>query len=334
MALADGYNPALRKDGGTFKRMSTAFVFPGQGSQSVGMMADLAAASPAVESTFAEASAVLGYDLWDRVSNGPAELLNATECTQPAMLVAGVATYRVWREAGGAPPDLVLGHSLGEFTALVVAGALEFRTAVELVRRRGRLMQAAIPDGAGSMAAVLGLEDAQVEQACAEVAADEVVEAVNFNAPGQVVIAGHASAVTRATARMKELGAKRAVTLPISVPCHSSLLEEAARQLRPSIDAARLGATQVEFWSPCDVAVHREPADLAALLQRQLARPVHWADAIRRIVQQGATRIIECGPGEVLTGLNRRIERGRSDVKCSALIDLAAIRQALEIASP
>lgn len=312
--------------------MSTAFVFPGQGSQAVGMLADLAASSPLVESTFAEASDVLGYDLWERVSNGPAELLNATECTQPAMLAAGVATYRVWREAGGAPPDVVLGHSLGEFTALVAAGALEFRAAVGLVRLRGQLMQTAMPEGEGTMAAVLGLEDAQVEEACAQAAEGQIVEAVNFNAPGQVVIAGHTGAVARATARMKELGAKRAVTLPISVPCHSSLLEAAAQALRPAIDSAHLGAPHIEFWSPCDVARHHEPADIADLLQRQLWRPVRWADAIRRIVENGATRILECGPGEVLTGLNRRVERRRSDVKCAALIDLPTIKEALGVA--
>ncbi|MET0292799.1 MAG: ACP S-malonyltransferase, partial [Steroidobacteraceae bacterium] len=220
--------------------MTTAFVFPGQGSHSVGMLGALAAADPAVQQCFAEASEVLGYDLWQRVSEGPAELLNATECQQPAMLVAGVATWRAWKGAGGADPAIVLGHSLGEFTALVASGALAFRTAVGLVQRRGQLMQAAVPPGAGAMAAILGLDDAQVVAGCEEASQGDVVQAVNFNSPGQVVIAGHAGAIDRAIENLKARGAKRAVKLAITVPAHSALLEDAAREFRTSLDAAGL----------------------------------------------------------------------------------------------
>jgi [acyl-carrier-protein] S-malonyltransferase len=305
--------------------MSTAFVFPGQGSHSVGMLAALAAADPVVQQTFAEASEVLGYDLWQRVSAGPAELLNATECQQPAMLTAGIATWRAWRNAGGAVPDIVLGHSLGEFTALVAADSLEFRVAVGLVQRRGQLMQAAVPQGTGAMAAILGLDDAQVEQGCAEAAEGEVVQAVNFNSPGQVVIAGHAGAVNRAMARLKAAGAKRAVLLPISVPAHSALLLDAARQLRPAIDAAGLRAPRIAFWSPVDAAAHGDAGELADLLQRQLANPVRWTDTVRALAGSGVTRFVECGPGEVLAGLIKRITRGQP-VETFALTEPASLQ--------
>jgi [acyl-carrier-protein] S-malonyltransferase len=314
--------------------MSTAFVFPGQGSHSVGMLGALAAADPVVESTFAEASDVLGYDLWQRVSAGPAELLNATECQQPAMLVAGVATWRAWRNAGGGTPDIVLGHSLGEFTALVAAEALEFRAAVGLVQRRGALMQAAVPAGVGAIAAILGLEDAQVEQGCAEAAQGEVVEAVNFNSPGQVVIAGHATAVDRAIARLKELGAKRAVLLPMSVPAHSSLLATAALQFRPALEAAGLRAPRIRFWSSVDASPHAEVTDLLELLQRQLARPVRWKDTVNALVADGVTRFVECGPGEVLAGLVKRITRRHDEVSTVALTDPGALQTALATPTP
>ncbi len=300
--------------------MTTAFVFPGQGSQSVGMLAALAANDPVVQQTFAEASAVLGYDLWQRVSEGPAEALSATECQQPAMLTAGVATWRAWRNAGGGEPNLVLGHSLGEFTALVAAGSLDFPKAVALVRERARLMQAAVPAGVGAMAAILGLDDDKVIDACAEVASDEVVQAVNFNSPGQVVIAGHATAVNRAIEKLKSLGAKRALLLPISVPAHSSLLEEAAKALRTSIDGAGLRATRIEFWSPSDVKAHAQPHDLADLLQNQLAQPVRWTETITALIDKGVTRFVECGPGEVLAGLVKRIGKGRG-IESLALVE-------------
>src|SRR5271168_2357032 len=217
--------------------MSLAIVFPGQGSQSVGMMSALARVSPVIESTFAEASAVLGYDLWRRCQEGPVESLNSTECTQPAMLTAGVATHRLWLERGGPQPAMMAGHSLGEFTALVAAGTLDFKTAVDLVRYRGELMQAAVPPGQGAMAAILGLEDIDIDEACNEAAQGEVVEAVNFNAPGQVVIAGHAAAVARAITIATAKGARRAIELPICVPAHSSLMQPAAERLRVRLES-------------------------------------------------------------------------------------------------
>lgn len=294
------------------------------------MMGDLAGMDPVVRETFAEASEVLGYDLWQTVSEGPAEKLNATECTQPAMLTAGIATWRLWRKLGGAAPDVVLGHSLGEFTALVAAGSLEFRTGVALVRERARLMQAAVPAGVGAMAAILGVEDAEVIAACEQAAGGEVVQAVNFNSPGQVVIAGHATAVARAIDLLKQKGARRAVLLPISVPAHSTLLEGAARELRSSIDAAGLKAPEIRFWSPADVLPHEQPADLADLLQRQLAQPVRWTETVRAITAAGGWRIVECGPGEVLAGLCKRIVKGRDSVQCVALSGEAPLRAALE----
>src|ERR1700721_845120 len=217
--------------------MSLAFVFPGQASQSIGMMSALAAVSPVIEATFAEASGVLGYDLWQRCQEGPAELLNSTECTQPAMLTAGIATYRLWRERGGAKPAMMAGHSLGEWSALVAADYLDFKSAVDLVRYRGELMQAAVPSGEGGIAAILGLEDTDVEAACQEASQGEVVEAVNFNAPGQVVIAGLAGAVARAIEIASAKGARRALALPISVPAHSSLMQPAAEQLRIRLES-------------------------------------------------------------------------------------------------
>jgi len=217
--------------------MSLAFVFPGQGSQSIGMMSGLAKISPTIGATFAEASAVLGYDLWRRCQEGPLELLNSTECTQPAMLTAGVATYRLWRERGGAQPEMMAGHSLGEFTALVAANTLDFRAAVDLVKYRGELMQAAVPPGQGAMAAILGLEDIDIDEACREASQGEVVEAVNFNAPGQVVIAGVATAVARAIEIATAKGARRALALAVSVPAHSSLMQPAADQLRVRLES-------------------------------------------------------------------------------------------------
>jgi [acyl-carrier-protein] S-malonyltransferase len=308
--------------------MRVAFVFPGQGSQSVGMLAALAAASGSVRDSFAEASAALGYDLWKLTQEGPAEELNRTECTQPAMLAAGVATWRFWREAGGRTPDIVCGHSLGEFTALVCAGALEFSAAIELVAFRARAMQEAVPLGSGAMAAILGLEDGEVLAACREAAGSGVVEAVNFNSPSQVVIAGDRDAVQRAMAAATTRGAKRTVLLPVSVPSHSSLMEPAARRLGERLAGIAVRAPGIAYVSAVDAAMHSEPEDIRALLARQLARPVHWSQAMRAILATGVQALIECGPGKVLTGLNRRIER-RTDLACLALEDPAAIKAAL-----
>ena len=308
--------------------MSLAFVFPGQGSQSIGMVSALAKVSPLIEATFAEASAVLGYDLWQRCQSGPPEALNSTECTQPAMLTAGIATYRLWRARGGAVPALMAGHSLGEFTALTAAGTLEFKTAVDLVRYRGELMQAAVPPGQGAMAAILGLEDIDIEEACREAAQDEVVEAVNFNAPGQVVIAGHAAAVARAIEIATAKGARRALALPISVPAHSSLMQPAAERLRARLEStAFTPSSGIEVYG-VDVKTHVTAEGIRAGLVKQLYTPVYWAATVRTMITAGATQIVECGPGKILTGLNRRVDKNR-DLKMTALEDPQTLDAAL-----
>lgn len=311
--------------------MSLTLVFPGQGSQSVGMMKALSLVSPVIEATFAEASAVLGYDLWQRSQEGPAEALNATECTQPAMLTAGLATYRLWRQRGGPVPRSMAGHSLGEFTALVAAGSLGFQDAVDLVRFRAEAMQSAVPQGEGAMAAVLGLEDSDVEAACSEASDAGVVEAVNFNSPGQVVIAGSAAAVARAIEIAMAKGARRAMPLPVSVPAHSSLMLPAAAKL-----CDRLATTSV--LAPSDIAVygagvkiHTDPDGIRASLVKQLHTPVYWAATVRTLIAAGANRIIECGPGKILTGLNRRVDKNR-DLKILALEDPKSFDDALAAA--
>ncbi|HEY4749010.1 MAG TPA: ACP S-malonyltransferase [Steroidobacteraceae bacterium] len=306
--------------------MSFAFVFAGQGSQSVGMMAKLAA-EPSVRATFDEASEVLGYDLWKLISAGPAEDLNATERTQPAMLAAGVATWRVWGGRGGGPPALVSGHSLGEFTALVCAGSLQFSAAVELVRFRGRLMQEAVPQGSGAMAAILGLTDEAVHALCRAAAQGQVVEAVNFNSPAQVVIAGEAAAVARAIELAKTQGAKRAITLPVSVPSHSSLMAKAGERLRERLSSVSVLKPAIRYVSAVDAAAHDSPDDIREVLVRQLSCPVLWTQTLRAISAQVA-QVIECGPGKVLTGLNRRIE-AREGLSFLALEDLASVDAAL-----
>ncbi len=310
--------------------MAFGFVFPGQGSQSVGMLSGFASADAQalIRESFAEASGVLGYDLWQRVAEGPSEQLNATECTQPAMLAAGIATFRLWRERGGAEPAVVAGHSLGEFSALVAAGALEYAAAIDLVRFRGQVMQEAVPFGTGAMAAILGLEDAGVLEACGEAAQGGVVEAVNFNAPGQVVIAGERGAVERAIEAAKARGAKRAVILPVSVPSHSSLMSPAAERFGERLAGVALRAPRLRFISAVDAQSHEDPQALRTLLVRQLSSPVRWTDTVRRLTGAGVAELIECGPGKVLTALNRRIER-RPDLACLALEDDASLEAAL-----
>lgn len=288
--------------------MSFAFVFPGQGSQSVGMLAGLSGLDPVVRATFDEASAALGYDLWQLVQEGPAERLNTTECTQPAMLAAGIATARLWARRGGGEPAVVAGHSLGEFSALVWAGALDFSDAVSLVKFRGRVMQEAVPEGTGAMAAVLGLDDAAVEEACHEAAQGSVVEPVNFNAPGQVVIAGEAAAVRRAIDAAKARGAKRAVPLAVSVPSHSSLMSSAAERFASRLAETVVRAPRIRYISAVDATSYSDPEQIRALLGRQLARPVRWRDTVQAIAGTGVSQVIECGPGKVLLGLNKRIE--------------------------
>ncbi|MEI6458731.1 MAG: ACP S-malonyltransferase [Pseudomonadota bacterium] len=308
--------------------MTLAVVFPGQGSQSVGMLAALAADYPEVEATFAEASAVLGYDLWQLVQTGPEVQLNATERTQPAMLAAGVAVWRVWTRAGAPAPAWMAGHSLGEFTALVCAGALSFPDAVAAVQFRGRVMQAAVPAGVGAMAAILGLEDGDVEAACAEAAQGEVVEPVNYNAPGQLVIAGHAAAVGRALEAAKARGAKRALLLPVSVPAHSSLLLGAAAQLATYLADVHVQTPQIPVYA-MGLGRHDSPQAVRAQLVAQLAGAVRWTDTVRDLLAHGATRIVECGPGKVLTALNRRIERNK-DIAMSAIEDPASLAAAVQ----
>jgi [acyl-carrier-protein] S-malonyltransferase len=307
--------------------MSFAFVFPGQGSQSVGMLADFGAERE-LRAVFTEASAALGYDLWALIQEGPADRLNSTEFTQPAMLAAGVALWRLWQARGGADPAEVSGHSLGEFTALVCAGALPLGAAAELVRFRAQVMQEAVPAGTGAMAAILGLTDAQVQACCEQAAQGEVVEAVNFNAPGQVVIAGARTAVERAIEACKAAGAKRALPLSLSVPSHCSLMGPAADRLGARLRDVPLGKPVIRYVSAVDAAVHTDPDDIRELLVRQLASPVRWQDAVRALAANGHAQLIECGPGKVLTGLNRRIEK-RAGLACLALEDRATLAAVL-----
>jgi [acyl-carrier-protein] S-malonyltransferase len=307
--------------------MSLAVVFPGQGSQSVGMLAALAAEHAVVQKTFDEASAVLGYDLWALVQTGPEAQLNSTERTQPAMLAAGVATWRAWRAAGAPDPTVLAGHSLGEFTALVCAEALDFSDAVAAVQFRGRVMQEAVPAGQGAVAAILGLEDADVEAACAEAAAGEIVEAANYNSPGQLVIAGHAGAVARAVEAAKARGAKRALVLPVSVPVHSSLMKGAGERLRERLADIPVAAPRWPVYA-IGLGRHDSPAAIRDQVVRQLSSPVRWTDTVRDMIAHGATRLVECGPGKVLTSLNRRIDRNK-DLTMIAIEDPASLAAAL-----
>jgi [acyl-carrier-protein] S-malonyltransferase len=305
--------------------MKIAFVFPGQGSQSVGML-DSFDGNATVAATLREASEVLGQDLAALMRSGPADELNLTVNTQPVMLTAGAAVYRAWREAGGPVPDVVAGHSLGEYAALTAAGAIELADAVPLVRLRAHAMQEAVPVGEGAMAAILGLADDAVRQACVEAAAGEVVEPVNFNAPAQVVIAGHAAAVARACEAAKRLGAKRAVTLPVSAPFHSSLMSPARERLRQALTGIRLVTPSIPVINNVDVAIEAEPVRIADALARQAAAPVRWVETIRAMAARGVTHVVECGPGRVLAGLTKRIEPSLESV---ALADAVSLSDAL-----
>jgi [acyl-carrier-protein] S-malonyltransferase len=303
-----------------------ALVFPGQGSQAVGMMQPYAQ-TPIVREVFTEASDVLGQDLWNLVAEGPAVALNSTVNTQPVMLAAGYATYRAWRDAGGPEPAVVAGHSLGEYTALVAAGVLTFRDALPLVRFRAQAMQEAVPVGTGAMAAILGLEDDTVCEACHRAAHDEVVEAVNFNAPSQVVIAGHKAAVERASAAARDAGAKRAIMLPVSAPFHSSLLEPAAQRLAHYMARLNFHAPRIRVVNNVDVASLTEPAAIRNALARQACNPVRWVEVIQELARSGVTDVAECGPGKVLAGLTRRIE---SKLQGHAITDPQSLAQTLE----
>jgi [acyl-carrier-protein] S-malonyltransferase len=289
--------------------MSLALVFPGQGSQSIGMM-QLFADSKVVRDTFDEASSVVGTDFWKMVSQGPVEELNATVNTQPVMLTAGYAVYRAWCESGGVVPSMVAGHSLGEYTALVAAGVIAFRDAVPLVRFRAQAMQEAVPIGTGAMAAILGLDDAAVRAACAEAAQGEIVEAVNYNAPSQVVIAGHKSAVERASVMAKARGAKRALILPVSAPFHSSLLRPAAERLAQYMRDVEFHTPAIPVVNNVDVEITSVPDEIKAALARQACRPVRWVALIKYLVGAGVTQVAECGPGKVLVGFTKRIDSG------------------------
>lgn len=284
-----------------------AFVFPGQGSQKIGMLAELAVEYPIVQKTFAEASEVLGYDLWTLVQTGAQEDINLTERTQPLLLTASVAVWRVWQEKNGASPAFMAGHSLGEWSALVCAGVVAFKDAVKLVQQRGKFMQEAVPAGLGAMAAIIGLDDALIVEACKKAEQGEVVSAVNFNSPGQVVIAGAAAAVDRASALCKEAGAKRALPLPVSAPFHTEMMRPAADRLAEQINATAFSAPRVPVVHNVTAQTEENPAKIKALMIEQIYSPVRWVECVNTLVALGVTTTLECGPGKVLSGLNKRI---------------------------
>ena len=304
-----------------------AVVFPGQGSQTLGMLADLAAAHPVVEETFAEASSALGYDLWQLVQQGPAEELNKTWQTQPALLAASVAIWRVWQQLNGAQPVLMAGHSLGEYSALVCAGVLDFKQAISLVELRGKLMQEAVPAGTGAMYAIIGLDNDAIAKACEESAQGQVVSPVNFNSPGQVVIAGNKEAVERAGAACKEAGAKRALPLPVSVPSHCALMKPAADKLAVALENVTFSAPQYSVVNNVDVKIETSPEAIRSALVRQLYSPVRWTESVEFMAAQGVEQLLEVGPGKVLTGLTKRIV---DTLTAAAVNDTASLAAALE----
>ncbi|MFK5914946.1 MAG: ACP S-malonyltransferase [Woeseiaceae bacterium] len=306
--------------------MSLAFIFPGQGSQSVGMLKDLNENFSEVSATFQEASDALGYDLWSLIQDGPAEKLNSTDVTQPAMLASGVATWRAWQSKGGLMPVMLAGHSLGEYTALVCSGSLDFVDAIKLVSQRGKFMMQAVPAGTGAMAAILGMDDADVRQVCLDAAQDEVLEAVNYNSPGQVVVAGNKSAVERVCLLAKEKGAKRAIELPVSVPSHCALMKPAADQLAEVLSGISFKTPSIPVINNVDVVAAESEADIREALKRQLFSPVRWVETVEKMAADGADQFNECGPGKVLVGLNKRINK---TLTSTALLDTAAIDAAL-----
>ena len=304
-----------------------AFVFPGQGSQAVGMLADMAATWPVIEETFGEASAALGYDLWALTQQGPAEELNKTWQTQPALLTASVALYRVWQQQGGKAPALLAGHSLGEYSALVCAGVIAFADAVRLVELRGKFMQEAVPEGTGAMSAIIGLDDAAIAKACEESAQGQVVSPVNFNSPGQIVIAGNKEAVERAGAACKAAGAKRALPLPVSVPSHCALMKPAADKLAVALENVTFSAPQYSVVNNVDVKIETSPEAIRSALVRQLYSPVRWTESVEFMAAQGVEQLLEVGPGKVLTGLTKRIV---DTLTAAAVNDTASLAAALE----
>lgn len=306
--------------------LSIAMVFPGQGSQSQGMQSDLAENFIEVRATYAQANDVLGYDLWHTVQEGPPARLAETVVTQPAMLAAGVAACRVWKAAGGAMPSHMAGHSLGEYTALVCAGAVSFADALAVVKRRSELMQEAVPAGTGAMAAIIGLDDEAVCRVCEEASGSGIAEAVNFNSPGQVVIAGHKEAMDHAIARAEEAGATRAILLPVSVPSHSSLMIDAGKKLAETLAAADFSAPEITVINATDATAYTDSDDIRTRLSRQVYSPVQWVNTINAMRNDGATRVVECGPGKVLAGLTRRIDRS---MPVAAIDSLAGLEKAL-----
>lgn len=297
---------------------SIAFVFPGQGSQQVGMLAAAHEHFAVVRETFTEASQELGYDMWALLQQGPQEALNLTETTQPVLLTSSVALWRAWRSETDVQPGIMAGHSLGEFSALVCAGALEFGDAVKLVRKRGQFMQTAVPVGQGAMAAIIGLEDAVINRICEQMTRDThgVVSAVNFNSPGQVVIAGHKAAVEAAIIALKEAGAKRALPLPVSAPFHTVLMKPAGEQLEEVLSTIRISVPQIPVVHNVHAATEPDPNNIRKLLVEQIYSPVRWTSCVQTIIQAGAYHIVECGPGNVLSGLNRRIDKS---LQCHSL---------------
>lgn len=305
----------------------TAIVFPGQGSQALGMLSDIASEHAIVTETFAQASTVLGYDLWALVQDGPVEDLNRTDRTQPALLAASVAIWRVWNEQGGAQPDFLAGHSLGEYSALVCAGAIAFEDAIKLVELRGQYMLEAVPEGTGSMAAIIGLADDAIAKACEDASEGQVVSPVNFNSPGQVVIAGHKEAVERASLLCKEAGAKRALPLAVSVPSHCSLMSPAAEKLAAQLDSIEFKEPTLKVVNNVDVAIESDANAIKDALKRQLFSPVRWSETVQFFAANDVTTQIEVGPGKVLSGLAKRIEKSVSGV---ATTDVASLTAALE----
>ncbi|TQP31207.1 ACP S-malonyltransferase [Vibrio cholerae] len=303
-----------------------AIVFPGQGSQAVGMLADLAEQYAVVKQTFAEASEVLGYDLWALVQDGPVEDLNQTFRTQPALLAASVAIWRVWQQLGLEQPAVLAGHSLGEYSALVCAGVIDFKQAIKLVELRGQLMQQAVPAGTGAMYAIIGLEDEAIAKACADAAQGEVVSPVNFNSPGQVVIAGQKDAVERAGVLCKEAGAKRALPLPVSVPSHCALMKPAADELAKTLAEFEFNAPQIPVINNVDVVAETDPVKIKDALIRQLYSPVRWTECVEQMSAQGVEKLIEMGPGKVLTGLTKRIVKTLEGVAVNDVASLDAVK--------
>lgn len=300
------------------------FIFPGQGSQSVGMLADLAEVHAVVRDTFNEASEVLGYDLFDLVMNGPQEELGKTFKTQPALLTASVALYRLWCQQSAVRPDVMAGHSLGEYSALTCAGAISFKDAVNLVRLRGEFMQNAVPQGVGAMAAIIGLDDATVVEACAQAQEDQVCSAVNFNSPGQVVIAGNAEAVARAGEILKEKGAKRVLPLAVSVPSHCALMQPAAVKLKEELSKIEIAVPSIAVINNVDVAVAKTADEVKDALVRQLYSPVRWVETVQKMAQDGVGTMLEMGPNKVLTGLVKRIDKNVTVSPCNDVASLAA----------